>query len=87
MRPAVTASSRSAPGNYGGKLGPHHFHLRKIMEGRGAVTDGLVAKLKIALQQRVDLSEVLAGAWTTLSPERAGQATGLPGARRASPAG
>jgi formylmethanofuran:tetrahydromethanopterin formyltransferase len=20
-------------GNYGGKLGPHHFHLRKIMEG------------------------------------------------------
>jgi formylmethanofuran--tetrahydromethanopterin N-formyltransferase len=23
-------------GNYGGKLGPHHFHLRKIMEGNGA---------------------------------------------------
>ena len=20
-------------GNYGGKLGPHHFHLRKIMDG------------------------------------------------------
>ena len=20
-------------GNYGGKLGPHHFHLRKLMEG------------------------------------------------------
>jgi formylmethanofuran--tetrahydromethanopterin N-formyltransferase len=20
-------------GNYGGKLGPHHFHLRQIMEG------------------------------------------------------
>jgi formylmethanofuran--tetrahydromethanopterin N-formyltransferase len=20
-------------GNYGGKLGPHHFHLRKIMAG------------------------------------------------------
>lgn len=23
-------------GNYGGKLGPHHFHLRKIMAGEGA---------------------------------------------------
>jgi formylmethanofuran--tetrahydromethanopterin N-formyltransferase len=23
-------------GNYGGKLGPHHFHLRKIMTGREA---------------------------------------------------
>jgi formylmethanofuran--tetrahydromethanopterin N-formyltransferase len=22
-------------GNYGGKLGPHHFHLRKIMAGAG----------------------------------------------------
>ncbi len=21
-------------GNYGGKLGPHHFHLREIMTGR-----------------------------------------------------
>jgi len=23
-------------GNYGGKLGPHHFHLRRIMEGAEA---------------------------------------------------
>ena len=23
-------------GNYGGKLGPHHFHLRQIMNGAGA---------------------------------------------------
>ncbi|MEP6689450.1 MAG: hypothetical protein ABJC36_13960 [Gemmatimonadales bacterium] len=23
-------------GNYGGKLGPHHFHLRKIMGGPAA---------------------------------------------------
>lgn len=23
-------------GNYGGKLGPHHFHLRQIMSGEGA---------------------------------------------------
>ena len=29
-RPGVIAISA---GNYGGKLGPHHFHLRKIMEG------------------------------------------------------
>jgi formylmethanofuran--tetrahydromethanopterin N-formyltransferase len=30
-RPGVVAISA---GNYGGKLGPHHFHLRKIMEAR-----------------------------------------------------
>jgi formylmethanofuran--tetrahydromethanopterin N-formyltransferase len=29
-RPGVRAISA---GNYGGRLGPHHFHLRKIMEG------------------------------------------------------
>jgi formylmethanofuran--tetrahydromethanopterin N-formyltransferase len=29
-RPGVRAISA---GNYGGKLGPHHFHLRKVMEG------------------------------------------------------
>jgi formylmethanofuran--tetrahydromethanopterin N-formyltransferase len=29
-RPGIKAISA---GNYGGKLGPHHFHLRKIMEG------------------------------------------------------
>jgi formylmethanofuran--tetrahydromethanopterin N-formyltransferase len=23
-------------GNYGGKLGPHHFHLRQIMDGSTA---------------------------------------------------
>ena len=30
-RPGVRAISA---GNYGGKLGPHHFHLRKIMGTR-----------------------------------------------------
>jgi formylmethanofuran--tetrahydromethanopterin N-formyltransferase len=29
-RPGVRAITA---GNYGGKLGPHHFHLRRIMEG------------------------------------------------------
>ena len=29
-RPGIRAISA---GNYGGKLGPHHFHLRKVMEG------------------------------------------------------
>jgi len=29
-RPGVRAISA---GNYGGKLGPHHFHLRKVMAG------------------------------------------------------
>ena len=29
-RPGVVAITA---GNYGGKLGPHHFHLRKIMDG------------------------------------------------------
>ena len=38
MRAGITAACRSgiraiSAGNYGGKLGPHHFHLRKIMEG------------------------------------------------------
>jgi len=27
-------------GNYGGKLGPHHFHLRQIVAGDGAATAG-----------------------------------------------
>ena len=30
-RPGVRAITA---GNYGGKLGPHHFHLRKILESR-----------------------------------------------------
>jgi len=29
-RPGIRAISA---GNYGGKLGPHHFHLRQVMEG------------------------------------------------------
>ena len=38
MRAGITAACRPgiraiSAGNYGGKLGPHHFHLRKIMEG------------------------------------------------------
>lgn len=31
-RPGIVSISA---GNYGGKLGPHHFHLRKIMAGAG----------------------------------------------------
>ena len=39
MRAGIEAACRRgvraiSAGNYGGKLGPHHFHLRKIMEGR-----------------------------------------------------
>jgi len=38
MRVGITAACAPgiraiSAGNYGGKLGPHHFHLRKIMEG------------------------------------------------------
>lgn len=38
MRAGIAAACRPgvlsiSAGNYGGKLGPHHFHLRKIMEG------------------------------------------------------
>jgi formylmethanofuran--tetrahydromethanopterin N-formyltransferase len=38
MRAGITAACRPgiraiSAGNYGGKLGPHHFHLRKVMEG------------------------------------------------------
>jgi formylmethanofuran--tetrahydromethanopterin N-formyltransferase len=37
MRIGIDAACRDgviaiSAGNYGGKLGPHHFHLRKIME-------------------------------------------------------
>jgi len=38
MRAGIDAACRSgvraiSAGNYGGKLGPHHFHLREIMGG------------------------------------------------------
>jgi formylmethanofuran--tetrahydromethanopterin N-formyltransferase len=38
MRLGIGAACREgvvsiSAGNYGGKLGPHHFHLRKIMDG------------------------------------------------------
>jgi formylmethanofuran--tetrahydromethanopterin N-formyltransferase len=38
MRVGIDAACRDgviqiSAGNYGGKLGPHHFHLRKIMDG------------------------------------------------------
>jgi len=38
MRAGITAACRPgirsiSAGNYGGKLGPHHFHLRRIMAG------------------------------------------------------
>lgn len=41
MRRGIDAACRDgvvaiSAGNYGGKLGPHHFHLRKIMDGTAA---------------------------------------------------
>jgi formylmethanofuran--tetrahydromethanopterin N-formyltransferase len=41
MRIGIDAACREgvvaiSAGNYGGKLGPHHFHLRKIMNGASA---------------------------------------------------
>ena len=41
MRVGIDAACREGvvaitAGNYGGKLGPHHFHLRQIMRGGGA---------------------------------------------------
>lgn len=33
VRGAAAGVTRIAAGNYGGKLGPYHFHLRKIAEG------------------------------------------------------
>jgi formylmethanofuran--tetrahydromethanopterin N-formyltransferase len=41
MRIGIDAACRDgvvsiSAGNYGGKLGPHHFHLRKIMSGSAA---------------------------------------------------
>ena len=41
MRVGIEAACREgvvsiSAGNYGGKLGPHHFHLRKIMAGAAA---------------------------------------------------
>jgi formylmethanofuran--tetrahydromethanopterin N-formyltransferase len=40
MRAGIDAACRLGvraitAGNYGGKLGPHHFHLRRIMGGEG----------------------------------------------------
>jgi formylmethanofuran--tetrahydromethanopterin N-formyltransferase len=40
MKAGINAACRDGvvaitAGNYGGKLGPHHFHLHKIMEGTG----------------------------------------------------
>ncbi len=41
MRAGIEAACRPgvrsiSAGNYGGKLGPHHFHLRRIVAGVGA---------------------------------------------------
>ncbi len=41
MKSGIDAACRDgvvaiSAGNYGGKLGPHHFHLRKIMQGADA---------------------------------------------------
>lgn len=43
MRAGIAAACRKGvhsitAGNYGGKLGPHHFHLRKIMAGKAGKT-------------------------------------------------
>jgi formylmethanofuran--tetrahydromethanopterin N-formyltransferase len=40
MKTGIDAACRDGvvaitAGNYGGKLGPHHFYLRKIMSGAG----------------------------------------------------
>ena len=67
MRAGIDAACRDGvvaitAGNYGGKLGPHHFHLAEDHERSGAVSGGLVAQLKERrCSQRADLSEVLAG--------------------------
>lgn len=34
-RGAATGVRRISAGNYGGKLGPYHFHLRQILDGEG----------------------------------------------------
>ena len=52
-RPGVRAISA---GNYGGKLGPHHFHLRQIMEG--GVSDAVVLTLRAPLAATLDMSGV-----------------------------
>jgi len=41
MRAGIDAACRPgvrsiSAGNYGGKLGPYHFHLRRIMDGSAA---------------------------------------------------
>lgn len=41
MRAGIDAACRDgiiaiSAGNYGGKLGPHHFHLRQIMAGEAS---------------------------------------------------
>ena len=62
MRLGIDAACRNgviqiSAGNYGGKLGPHHFYLRKIMGWSHAVS-GPGRQAKDRLQQRADLSEV-----------------------------
>ena len=71
MRIGIDAACRDgvvaiSAGNYGGKLGPHHFHLRKIMNGGGGVSQGLKARLTSPLRQRADFSEVLAEPWISV---------------------
>ncbi len=43
------------------------------------MSGGLVARLRAPLRQRADFSEILAGSWTALSPQRAVPPHGLPG--------
>jgi formylmethanofuran--tetrahydromethanopterin N-formyltransferase len=35
-RGAAAGARRISAGNYGGKLGPYHFHLRRLLAGEGA---------------------------------------------------
>ena len=54
MRTGIDAACRDgvvaiSAGNYGGKLGPHHFYLRKIMSG-AVRSEWSLAKLKGPLQ-------------------------------------
>jgi formylmethanofuran--tetrahydromethanopterin N-formyltransferase len=35
-RGAAAGLRRVSAGNYGGKLGPYHFHLRQLVDGEGA---------------------------------------------------
>ena len=72
-RPGVRAISA---GNYGGKLGPHHFHLRAD-HGRAGVSDAVVLTLRAPLDGPLDLSGVTPDRCAALSRERDRGAAGV----------